>query len=81
MLEKTFREGFTLIELSLSMLFIGILSVSIVLIISNTVSSYRRGMTLTQINTMGVTLADDMRSSVQNASSRSLSSIDRKSVV
>ena len=80
MLEKTFREGFTLIELSLSMLFIGILSVSIVLIISNTVSSYRRGMTLTQINTMGVTLADDMRSSVQNASSRSLSSICDMSV-
>ena len=69
---KTFKEGFTLIELSLSMAFIGVLSVAIVIIISNTISSYRRGLTLNQINTTGMDIVDDMRTAIQNASSKSV---------
>ena len=69
---KTFREGFTLVELSLSMVFIGILSVAIVLIISNTISSYQRGLTLNQINTNGMAIVDDMRTAIQNSNARSL---------
>ena len=69
---KTFREGFTLVELSLSMVFIGILSVAIVLIISNTISSYQRGLTLNQVNTTGMAIVDDMRTAVQNSSSKSV---------
>ena len=72
MLKKVFVEGFTLVELSLSMLFIGILSISIVLIINNTVSAYRRGLNLSQINTVGSELVDDMRAAVQNSSVRTL---------
>ena len=45
-MKKNARAGFTLIELSLSLVFVGILSIMMVLIISNTVSSYRRGITL-----------------------------------
>ena len=72
MLRKASKEGFTLVELSLSMVFIGILSISIVLIISNTMSAYRRGIALSQINTTGIGLVDDMRAAVQNSSVRTL---------
>ncbi|MBQ6461677.1 hypothetical protein IJJ36_04640 [Candidatus Saccharibacteria bacterium] len=72
MLRKTFMEGFTLVELSLSMVFIGILSISVVLIINNTMAAYRRGLALSQINTTGMGLVDDMRAAVQNSSVRTL---------
>lgn len=55
------------------MVFIGILSVSVVLIINNTVAAYRRGMTLNHINTVGMDMVDELRAAVQNASSRSIS--------
>lgn len=72
MLKETLREGFTLVELSLSMVFIGILSIAIVLIINNTVSAYRRGLMLSQVNTTGIGLVDSMRAAVQNSSVKTL---------
>ncbi|MBR3324307.1 type II secretion system protein [Candidatus Saccharibacteria bacterium] len=63
------RGGFTLIELSLSLVFIAILSLTVVLLIQNTMASYRRGVILNQVNTVGMDLIDDMRSSVQYATS------------
>lgn len=63
------RGGFTLVELSLSLVFIGVLSITIVLLIQNTTASYRRGVILGQVNTVGMDLIDDFRSSIQNASS------------
>ena len=66
------RRGFTLIELALSLIFIAILSVTVVLLIQNTTASYRRGLVLNQIDTVGIDLVDDMRYSVQNASSYSI---------
>ena len=70
---KKTRSGFTLVELALSMAFIGILSVAVVLIIANTVAAYRRGLTLSQVNTTGMDIVDDMRWAVGNSSSRSAS--------
>lgn len=66
------RDGFTLIELSLSMLFIAVLSISIVLIIVNTISAYQRGLMLNKVNSVGSDLVDDMRMAVQSSSARSL---------
>ena len=74
MLGKYSKKGFTLVELSLSMLFVGILSLAIVLIINNTVVAYQRGLTLGRINTVGSDVVDDMRSSVQSSSARGLMS-------
>ncbi len=74
MFKRKSSRGFTLIELSLSLVFIGILSIAIVLIISNTVASYRRGQTLNSIATMGMDLVDDFRSAVQNSSASTASS-------
>ena len=66
------KKGFTLIELTLSIIFISILSLTIMLIINNTIASYRRGITLNKVNTVGMDLVDDMRAAVQNAPVRSL---------
>ena len=54
------KKGFTLVELSLSIAFIAILSITVALIINDAISTYRRGLTLNQINTVGMDLVDDM---------------------
>lgn len=61
------KRGFTLVELSLSMAFVSILSITVALIISNTIATYHRGVILNQINTVGMELVDDMRFSIQSA--------------
>lgn len=71
---NTTHHGFTLIELALSIAFIGILSITIALIINDTIATYRRGLTLSQVNTVGMDLVDDMRAAIQNSSSKSLAS-------
>ena len=62
------RQGFTLVELSLSLVFIGILSITAVLVINNTVMAYQRGLILNKINDVGMDLVDDMRAAVQGSS-------------
>ena len=66
------KQGFTLIELSFSIVFIAILSITIVLIINDSISSYHRGIVLGRINTTGMDLVDDMRAAVQNSNSRNV---------
>ncbi len=77
---KKLREGFTLVELAFSMVFIGVLSISVVLIISNTVSAYHRGITLSRVNNVGTDLSNEMRSSVQNSYVRSFTSLCQDAV-
>lgn len=67
---KKLREGFTLIELSISMLFIALLSLSVVVVIHNAIQAYQRGLTLTRVDNTGNNLVDDMRNSIQNSISR-----------
>jgi len=67
-------NGFTLVELSLSLVFIATLSLIITLIINNTISSYRRGLVLKQINTVGMAIVDDMRAAVQGSSTKAVTS-------
>lgn len=69
------RQGFTLIEFSLSVAFVGILSIAIALIINDTIAAYRRGMVLNQINTTGIDLVDDFRAAVQNSSISSVTNL------
>ena len=69
---RSLKKGFTLVELSLSLAFIGILSITIVLIINNAITTYRRGLTLNQINTVGMDLVDDMRAAVQNSPAKAV---------
>lgn len=65
-------RGFTLVELALAMAFVGVLSISIVLIISNTVTAYQRGLTLTRVNSVGTDLVNDMRLTISNSSARGI---------
>ena len=61
------RQGFTLIELSLSLVFIAVLSLIVALLTNNMVLSYRRGLTLKQINATGMDLVSDMKTAIQNS--------------
>lgn len=72
MQKLTRKTGFTLVELSLSIVFIAVLSLVIILVITDTISSYRRGLTLNQVNTMGTDIVDDIMASVQSAPAQSL---------
>ena len=72
---RSCRAGFTLVELSFSLVFIGILSVAVALIINNAVQSYRRGLTLNNINSTGMDLVDDMRAAVQNSAANAVTSL------
>ena len=67
MREPGTKKGFTLVELSLSIVFIAILAITVALIINDAISTYRRGLTLNQINTVGMDLVDDMRSALQGS--------------
>ena len=66
------KAGFTLIELSLAMVFIALLSLAIVLIITSTIASYRKGLTMNLVNSVGSQLVDDLRLAIQNSSASSV---------
>lgn len=61
------KHGFTLIELSFSLVFISILSLAVVFVIINTIQTYNRGLLLNRVNTVGMDLVDDMRAVIQNS--------------
>ena len=64
------KRGFTMVELSLSIAFIAILSIIVLVIISNAVSAYHRGLTLNQLNTAGMDIVEEMRKTVQSSPAR-----------
>ena len=66
------KDGFTLVELSLSLVFIAILSIAVVLVMSNAISSYHRTITLNKVENIGSGLVRDIRTSIQGASAKSL---------
>ena len=72
MWEVESRKGFTLVELSLSIAFISILSITVALITNDAISTYRRGLTLNQVNTVGMDLVDDIRVAVQGSPSKAV---------
>lgn len=72
--QESNKQGFTLVELSLSLVFIAILSLAVALVISNTIASYRRGVTLNQVNTVGMDVVDDMRAAIQGSSTKPIAS-------
>lgn len=66
------RKGFTLIELSLALIFVGVLALTVALVTNDMVVTYRRGLTLTSINTVGMDLVDDMRTAFASSSAKSI---------
>lgn len=69
---RLYKKGFTLIEITLSLVFVTILALAIALIISNTIEAYQRGLILNRINTVGMSLVDNFRLAVQGSSGKTL---------
>ncbi len=66
------RKGFTMVELSISLIFIAILSMAVVLVITGAVSAYHRSITLNKVDTIGSSLVDDMQRSILESPATSL---------
>jgi type II secretory pathway pseudopilin PulG len=66
-LKHSFKDGFTMVELSLSLVFIAILSIAVVLVMTGAISSYHRSITLNKVENVGASLVRDMKASIQNA--------------
>lgn len=63
------KSGFTMVELSLTLAFIGVLLITIAIITSNIVSIYQKGMTIKAVNSVGRGLIDEFTSAVNTAPS------------
>ena len=69
------KTGFTLTEISIAVLFVALLALTVIAITMNLISSYRRGLMLKQVNTVGNDLIDDLRAAVSSSSSKNLANI------
>lgn len=69
------KVGFTLVELSIALIFVGLLSLSMMLIINDSVVAFRRSNMLGQVNTVGMDLVDDITMAVKDSTARSLTDI------
>ncbi|MBQ6355112.1 hypothetical protein IJJ18_01680 [Candidatus Saccharibacteria bacterium] len=58
------KKGFTIVELSLSSAFLGILLITIALLVTHIITIYQKGMTLKSVNTVGEDLIDNFTRSI-----------------
>ncbi len=75
MTKRRKKLGFTLIEMSFSILFIAILSLTLVMLTVNMMGNYQRGVVLKQINTTGNNLIDEFRSSIAASSAKNITDV------
>ena len=69
------KSGFTLVELSFSVVFISILALMVVFVSMNMTNIFQRGMTVKEINTVGSSIIDEFRSAISNSSAKNLKDI------
>lgn len=69
------RTGFTLVELSISLIFVGLLSLAMMFMINDAIVAFRRSNMLGQVNTVGMDLVDDMTMAVRDSTARVLTDI------
>lgn len=63
------KSGFTMVELSITLAFIGVLLITIAIITTNIVSIYQKGTTLKAVNSVGRGLIDELTSAINTAPS------------
>lgn len=63
------KKGFTMIELSLVMVFIGTLLIAIAVITTNIITIYQKGSTLKAVNSVGRGLVDELTTAINQAPS------------
>lgn len=69
------KTGFTLVELSFSVVFIAILALMVVYVSLNMSNIFERGISTKEVNTVGNSLIDDFRSAISNSSAKNLQDI------
>lgn len=69
MKQENTKAGFTLVELSIAMAFIGVLLITIAIITTNLVTIYQKGMTVKAVNSVGRGLVDEFISAINTAPS------------
>ena len=67
-MKQTYKKGFTLIELTLSMAFIGVLLLGIASVILGLSSIYQKGLSLRAVNASGQQIIEDINKAVNSAS-------------
>ncbi len=60
------KAGYTLIELMLAVAFLASLAVIIAVVVANSAATYRRGLTLKNVNAVGSEIIDDLRNTISN---------------
>ena len=63
------KKGFTMVELSITLAFIGVLLITIAIITTNIVSIYQKGTTIKAVNSVGRGLIDELTSAINSAPS------------
>lgn len=63
------KSGFTMVELTLTMAFVGVLMITIAIITTNIVTIYQKGLTLKAVNSVGRGLIDEFTSGINVAPS------------
>ena len=69
------KKGFTIIELTLSMAFIGVLLVTIAIISTNVIAIYQKGLSIRSVNSVGKELVDEFSRAVAAAPTKSIASL------
>lgn len=72
MLKRRVTSGFTLVELSISVIFISLLSLTIAMITTSVVSSFQRGLSIKQINSVGSEIIRDVRDSIAKSTNNNI---------
>lgn len=63
------RHGFTMIELSITLAFIGVLLIAISIIVTNIVTIYQKGLAIKAVNSVGRGLIDEFTTGINTAPS------------
>ena len=66
------KSGFTLIELSLAIGFIGVIVLIVAMLISNIISIYRKGITMKTVNSTAQNLIDDFSATISESPAKDL---------
>ncbi len=64
---KAQKKGFTLVELSLALIFVGTLFIMIATIVANMITIYQKGTTITNVNNVGRSIITDMTNAITEA--------------
>lgn len=68
-------NGFTLVELALTLGFLGFISLLIAGITNSMISTYQKGMILKQVNTVGSEVVEEIRSSIRDSAAKGINAI------